>query len=69
MIYCRDTILAQEPNFTDGWIHKEYTIMLLVHEVAHMWFGNSVTHKWWSYFWLNEAFPSYYQHFLAHEVS
>lgn len=26
------------------------------HEVAHMWFGNIVTMKWWDNLWLNEAF-------------
>ncbi|XP_073820302.1 membrane alanyl aminopeptidase-like [Musca autumnalis] len=68
LIFYKDTLLAHEPHFTDGWSHKETTVSLVVHEVGHMWFGNSVTHKWWSYFWLNEAFPTYYSHYLAHEI-
>ncbi|MBA2947227.1 M1 family metallopeptidase [Streptomyces himalayensis] len=32
---------------------------LLVHELAHEWFGNSVTPKTWQDMWLNEGFASY----------
>ncbi|MGW1026114.1 M1 family metallopeptidase [Streptomyces sp. NPDC002577] len=32
---------------------------LLVHELAHMWYGNSVTPKSWRDMWLNEGFATY----------
>ena len=34
---------------------------VIIHEIAHSWFGNLVTNANWSEFWLNEGFTMYAQ--------
>ncbi len=40
-------------------IQREILATVIYHEMAHMWFGNLVTMKWWDGLWLNESFASY----------
>ena len=37
----------------------EFRAEVILHEMAHMWFGDLVTMKWWDDLWLNESFAEW----------
>jgi glutamyl aminopeptidase len=48
--------------------NKQRVATVVAHELAHMWFGNLVTMKWWDDLWLNEGFASYVEYLGVHHV-
>jgi aminopeptidase N len=54
-------------TLTDATLHDERahldfsSVPLVSHELAHMWFGDLLTCRYWKHAWLNEGFATYFE--------
>jgi puromycin-sensitive aminopeptidase len=67
LVTYRETLLLLDPALA-SYVEQLDVAETIAHELAHMWFGDLVTMRWWNGIWLNEAFATFMSYLCVDDM-